>query len=706
MRFKSQKIYSDVKLAKHIEKYINNLYGIKSSKVTARTGSILVFYHMDKTNLQLLKENIENALVAKKTYDYKSMKEFDNYNAAIVKKNLAKRKFVLWCALYLLFKMKSVTVGKFSISRNLNVLKVASAVTIIAGYPLIKKCFNKLTKYIPLDSDKLLEFTALSFTIIRESSKGLLLLILKSLDDYIKYYSEVESRKSLLDSYQNNVNMAWIKTSDGSEVLVSSDSLEIGNHCYVYPGEIIPTYGIIEEGNAIINSIYCTGQPLMSHVKKGYEVNEGFAIVSGSIKVKVMKILDKTEKPDTTFENLSIYKRVKNVQDKMTILAASAAALSYLFTKNILIVFSVMLVLSPKATSVALNSGIKNYLSLLGKNKIYLQNTNTFEYTRNVNKVIFDKTGTLTSGEMRIISVSSIDNQYSNYDIQQIFSAWKNENKVKTAENRSVLIGNEYIMQKNKIDLSMYLENIDYSKNNDLYPIFVAVRKKLIGIMLFKDNLREGSKELIDRLKFIGINNVSMLTGDTEVRAQEMASALGILNVYSNMSNHEKAQVVETEKNNGTVMMVGDGINDILAMRTAHVSVCFANNSYDIVKPHSDCIIYDNNILKLSDLISLSQKSYSAINRTMLISNIFNLFLGMIAFGGGLNIFAAKSLNTINSILVLLINKRILLIKSDDNYDLSGKINRQDDSFGIRRTSILPECYEQNHEILESDSPS
>lgn len=693
VRFKSLDLYYNSDLSNYIEKYIDSLYGVKSSKVSKNTGSILVTYDMNKTNLHLLKENIETALSAPIVKDNSKLENFDEYFTAIRNKKRAKRKFLLWSAFYLLLKIKGSTYGKFPISRNLNVLKVASIVTIIGGYPLIKRLYKKFGKNAPTDADVLLELTALSFTILRESSIGIFVVMLKALNDYIKFSAEVESRKALLDTYGDNFKMAWTKSSEGTDILVPVDKLKIGDYIYAYTGEVAPIEGIVEKGTAVINTSYYTGQPVFSHIGKGLKIYEGTAIVSGDLKIKITNLPDTMEKKDISPENLYIHNKTKGFEDKMTPIAIGAAGLSYLFTGNILNAFSVLLVLSPKSTSVALNSGIKNYVSLLNKNNVYLRNPNTFENILNVDKVMFDKTGTLTYGKMKIISITSFDNAYPEKDLLKICAACEAgsfhpisvtlqsacndfdiskidssvlipSQGIKANYNDSkVLIGNKKLMEDNHINLSKWKSKYLHYQEEFLIPIFIAINKKLVGMIILDDIIREDSKELVDRLRYNGINDISILTGDSHPKAQEIGSQLGINKVYGDKNYLEKAQIVESESNDGTVMMIGDGINDVSAMRAADISVSFANSACDKVKLHSDCIIYDDNLTTLADLISISQKSYTAITRTILISNLYNITLGFIAFTGGLNIFAAKSLNTLNSILVLLLNQRIQYIK-------------------------------------------
>jgi cation-transporting P-type ATPase C len=696
VRFKSLDIYYNANLSEYLDRYINSLYGVKSTKLTQRTGSILITYDMEKTTLHILKENIENALSATEIKDDARFNNFQEYFQTIKKRNKAKRKILFWSLLYLLLKIKHSTCGKFPLSRNLNVLKVASLVTIIGGYPLIKKLYKKFAKTIPTNEDILLEITALSFTIMRESSKGVLVLILKDLNDYIKFSAEVESRKALLDSYNANYKMTWTKSLDGDKILVSTDELKIGDYVYNYTGEVISVEGVIEEGNAIINTLYYSGQPVISRVGKGSKIHEGTAIISGDLKIKITNLPELTEKSDISPKKLYLHNRAKKFENGITTFAMWAAGLSYLFTTNILNAFSVFLVLSPKATSVALNSGIKNYIYLLNRNNIYLRNPNTFENILNVNKIIFDKTGTLTYGKMNIISITSFDDKYSEKELLKICAACESEhihpisvtlqdacndidiNKIRDSvlipsqgikakyNSKEVLIGNIKLMEDNNIKLLKGEKKYIDCQKDFLIPIFIAINKNLVGMLVLDDTAKPDSKNLVNKLRYYGIDDLSILTGDSYYKAQKIGSELGITNIYSNMNYIGKANIVESESANNTVMMIGDGINDASAMRAADISVSFANSSCDMIKLNSDCIIYNDSLTRLADLISISKKSHASINRTILFSNIYNITLGFIAFMGGLDIFAAKSLNTLNSLLVLLLNQRIYYIKPSE----------------------------------------
>ena len=125
-------------------------------------------------------------------------------------------------------------------------------------------------------------------------------------------------------------------------------------------------------------------------------------------------------------------------------------------------------------------------------------------------------------------------------------------------------------------------------------------------------------------------------------------------------------------------------LNDEMAMRAADVSVSFSNSACDKLKLQSDCIIFENDMEKLADLILISSKSLKKINHSITISQVYNFSFGMLAFFQYFDAFTAKSLNTMNSLMVLLINERIRWSKADKFIDTLDLVENKN---GNRRQS-------------------
>lgn len=691
VRFKTNSIYKDRALAKYISVYIDNLYGVQYSKININTSTILVVYDEKKSDFTLIKNNIKKALFSVLKNERRDLKNYDKYFETVEKRNKAKLKLISFGFAYISFKIKENFHGKFSFSTNIKVLEVASAVTIIGGYPLLKAFYKKFTKHVPTDTDILLKATALSLIIMRENSKGIFVLFLKSLSEYIKLSAEVNCIRQLSQSTRKNAGTTWLISNNNKEFLVPVETLNIGDTIHIHTGEMIPSKTIIEDGSCIINTLYYNGQPVVNQLKKGSTAHEGMALLSGNIKAKILEIPKPSMKPEAVLENMIISKKIRRYQNNAAPISIGIAALNYILTGNMLNALSILLVLCPAASTTALNSGMRNYFSLLHKHKIYYKNPNSLEKVINIDSIVFDKTGTLTEGIMRIKEIklytdfyskdellkicaaSEVDNYHpisitlqkeaKNYDISKVMNSTfiPSGGIEANFDNHNILIGNIKLMKAKNIN--MKIAEMDYCRfEKNLYtPILVSVDEKLCALLVLEDIVRDGSINLIKRLKASGLDDIYLITGDVDEKANNTAKLLGINNVYSECTALDKETVINHMKKKKNIMMVGDGVNDSQAMKAADISVSFCSSSCDKVKLHSDCIVFDDNMESLADFISLSKKSYKLMKQSIAVSELYNIFLGTMAFFGYFDAFTAKSLNTINSIIVLTMNERISL---------------------------------------------
>ncbi|MCX7904080.1 MAG: HAD-IC family P-type ATPase [Caloramator sp.] len=688
IRLKSNNIYYNKPLAIYVNRYVDTLYGVLNCNVNYQTGSILVEFDYNKITEEDLINKIKHTINSALNNQITDLSLYNDYIKAVEQRDKAKRRTIIYGIIYILFRVKQAYYGKFSISRNVRVLQAAAIVTIVGGYPLLKSLYKKFAKHMPTDADILLKLTALSFTLMRESNKGVFVLLLKAFNDYIKYASIVECQRKVRNNRQNIINTAWLITEQG-EILVDVSALEKDDIIIVHKGEIIPVEGEVVEGRAIVNTLYYTGQPITYMIGQGQTINEGMYVVNGEIKVKVLSKPKPENKKDINIEKLHLYRRIKAYQNRATYIALSAAGASLAITGDVMSALSTLLVLTPNASMVALNSGLSNYIDLLNSRNIYIRNVNILERAANIDSIVFDKTGTLTYGTMKIIDIIPFNKKYTKEDLLRICSACEINNfhpiavtlkskaniedlkKVESSvyipskgisavyDGNKIIIGNMAMMEEYKINTQKYKDIYETYEKELLTPVFVAINKEICGLILLQDTIRDDAYIMINKLRIKGIRDFSLLTGDSYEKALEIGRRLNIPNVYSECSIEDKLNVVQNKKLKNTLLMVGDGINDIPAMREADVSLSFCSSACDKVLLHSDCIILEENMDRIADFISLSQKTKTSIKNTIAFSKLYNLVLGGFAVFGYIDAFTAKTLNTMNSLLVLLLNRRI-----------------------------------------------
>jgi len=712
IRFKSDAIYNNKPLAKYIDTYTDGLFGVIYCNVNTYTCSILVKYDCSKTDFNTIKDNLCSVINSTSNDTLEELNHYNIYYKTLEKKNISRNKFLAFSLIYILFKRKQISFGKFSLSRNVLVFELASLVTIIGGYPLFKKIFKQSTNSISSNSEIILNLMAISFTISRESSKGILVLVLKHMNNYIKLASDAACMRTLNCNMSRTSGMAWLIRDNQQEILQTVKNLKLEDIIVVHKGELIPVDGEIIEGKASVNSLYLTGQPIVNEVTIGNKVYEGIILINGDLKIKVNKLPEEYNKNDLSLKNLNVTAKLNVYEKIITPVSIGLATLNFLFTGNILNAFGILLVFTPSASRTALNSGIKNYVTVLSKKNIYLRNPECIESISNTTQIVFDKTGTLTKGNMSIICVDSFNDIYSRDELIQLCSqceadsyhpvalsfkdaAYKmkvsDRNVVKDIINvkskgikacynqQNVLIGSLAFLNENGVDTSKAFEKLEEYRKIDCKPILLSLNGDLTGLFAMQDIIRPSSLELIKKLKHIGLKDIYLLTGDTFAEASTVASRLSIDadKIFSGYNYEQKEMFIKKHKKYGKIIMVGDGINDEMAMRESNVSVTFSNNACDKLKLQSDCIIFENDMVKLADLILISNKSLKKINNSITFSQLYNMIFGTLAFFQYFDAFTAKSLNTMNSLLVLLLNERIRWSKAsrirDENYFINNE---------------------------------
>lgn len=691
VRFREESIQKSNEMAQLVEFYMKDLAGVKNCRANPVTGSIIIDYDIDEIGVQILRRKINMLVTTDSAYIEYIKETYKEYLKAEDKLRRAKKKMVILGGIYIAFKIKQYLFGKFPLSRSLPVLQLAAAITIIKGYPKAKRAYKKITRYFPSNEDKLLLLTGMAFTFMREGSNGTMLLFLKSFTDAIQSYTEVENRRLLLQNSKNPLGLMWYNYSEKNH-LIPLESLELGDMISFYENETIPMEGTIIEGEAYINQIYYTGQPEIRLFKKGDKVNEGMIVSSGDIKVRIDRLVDKTPKEDLDINHLQIRKSVTRYQERQFYIASAMALASYFITGTTLGPLAVYLTMCTSASKTALNAGLSNYLKLLKKHQIVLRNINTIENIVDASSIVFDKTGTLTKGRLRISDIEIFDDTYTKDEILEACAACEavirhpvayslnmandmdtgkkvdkslflpSRGVISNYNGHNIIIGNKKLLEDEGIEISPDINHEEIRKQYYL-PIYVAIDSKLISIIYMIEDIEPQARELIQELRIRGIEDISVISGDLQENVARLGEVLEIEQVHGNMSIEDKECFVINKKQSGTVIMVGDGVNDTLAMEKADVSLSYSNLASERAVLKSDCILAHNEMSNILDLLDLTKKSYKVINGNITFAQYYNYIFGVLVMLGYVNPFEAKSLNTLNSIIAVFGSSRIGRLK-------------------------------------------
>ena len=451
---------------------------------------------------------------------------------------------------------------------------------------------------------------------------------------------------------------------DGKEEMIPAEEIRQGDILRILPGETIPVDGAIINGETSVDQSVMTGESLPVDKGVGEEVFCGTINRFGSIDISATKI----------GENSSLQKLIRMVQDAenkqapmqriadrvaswLVPVALLIAILSYIFTGNIVTAVTVLVVFCPCALVLATPTAIMAAIGQATKHGVIIKSGEALEKMGKVDTIAFDKTGTLTFGRLDVSDTISFDETVRETDLLSLAAsaeaksehplgkaivAYAKAKEVPLAEstafrmttgkgifaevdNRNLLCGNEKFLTENGISIDNQVQSaLEQLRTQGKASILVAEGQKCIGVIALSDVLRPEAKDMVSRLSDMHTRTV-LLTGDHQKTADYFARQVGISEVRAELLPEEKVRSIEKlQAENHKVCMIGDGVNDAPALKTADVSVAMGSMGSDIAVDAAEVALMSDDISKIPYLKRLSNATVKTIKASITLSMCIN----------------------------------------------------------------------------------
>lgn len=489
-------------------------------------------------------------------------------------------------------------------------------------------------------------------------------------------FLEAKSRNKTLSAIKGLMELqpdTAVVRRDGIDISLPIDEVQLDDILVVKDGSKIPLDGVILKGETTVDESMFTGESLPIEKKEGDSVTGGSLNITGLVLIKVThkgndtalsKIIKFVE--DAQSKKAPISKtadKVAGIFVPLVIVIALVSALVWLIiTKNIgtaLKIFtSVLVIACPCSLGLATPTAIMVGTGMGAVNGILIRNGEVLETTHKIKVAVFDKTGTLTEGkpsvtdiiatdENRLLSAVATAEQGSVHPIAKAINEYclsKNINSFNAESistvtgkgilcklrNKTILAGNKEFLEENGIAVNEESANLLASQGKSL--VFVAENGEYLGLLALADTLKPTSKEAIAKLKSMGIKT-ALLSGDNKLCAEHIGSELEVDRIYSEVLPTEKADIIEKiRKENGSVLMVGDGINDAPALTAADVG-CAIGKGSDIAIESADIVLMKSDPKDVCKAINLSHYTIKNIKENLFWAFCYNIGLIPIAAG-------------------------------------------------------------------------
>ncbi|MEA2091979.1 MAG: cation-translocating P-type ATPase, partial [Campylobacterota bacterium] len=503
-------------------------------------------------------------------------------------------------------------------------------------------------------------------------------------------FLEVLSKKNAADTLDviskhipSEVNLV-----KGSAVVACKlENVKVGDRVVVASGEKVLLDGEIVKGDGSFDESNLTGESEPIYKKVGDSIISGTTSIDADIHFVASK-----DFKHSTLSNLvtllesAINKKphIQQMANRLSEYFSSAIlVLSFLtfiswlffgnsFETSFMIGISVIVIACPCALALATPVATLVGLSLGASKGILFKEAAQLETMAKVDTLVLDKTGTLTVGKPEVVKTHI----YEDFDKKLLYSLTK-------ASRHPVALGicdylreeDEYIQEiifdefsqvpasgiKAKYQeteilggnlklLELYNISIDFRTDNTIF--YYAVNKKVVAIYELSDKIKDNAKELIEDLKNRNIKTV-MLTGDNEFSAKKVASEVGLSDfVYEQTPEDKSEYISELHKQNKTVVMVGDGVNDILALAKADIGIVMGSGS-DIAVDVGDVVLLNDSLKSLKDAFKISRTTYGLIKQNLFISLAYNAITIPLAMAGFVIPLVAAISMSVSSLLVV-----------------------------------------------------
>ena len=478
-------------------------------------------------------------------------------------------------------------------------------------------------------------------------------MFLLGIGEILEEWTHKKSVDDLARTMSLDVDKVWTVV-QGEEVLLPINEVQIGAEIIIRTGNMIPLDGKLCSGEAMVNQASMTGEAVPVRKVAGSYAYAGTVVEEGECHIivekaagsgrydRIVKMIEESEKLKSSTED-----RASHLADKLVPYSLGGAVLAYLLTRNVTKALAFLMVDFSCALKLSMPVAVLSAMREAGKYHISVKGGKFMEAISEANTIVFDKTGTLTYAKPKVEQIITFMGEDENEmlrmaacleehyphsmanavvteaELRDLHHA-ERHSKVEYVvahgissiyEGKRVLIGSyHFVFEDEHCEIPKGEEEKFNSIPEEYSSLYLAVNGKLAAAILISDPLRAEAKDVIGRLKSLGIDKVVMMTGDNKHTAKAVAKKVGVDEFYAEVLPEDKATFIQEEHKKGRkVIMVGDGINDSPALSEADTGIAISAGAA-IAREVADVTVSEGNLYELVILKEISNRLMHRIN--------------------------------------------------------------------------------------------
>ena len=697
--------FSCANCAGKFEKNVKNLSGVQDAKVNFGASKIEVYG--DTTIEELEKAGaFENLKVTQDKPLREEKQEVKEEKEPFYKKHST----LLYASLLIVFGYISQFVNG---EENIITSLLFAAAIIIGGYSLFKVGFQNLLHF-EFDMKTLMTVAIIGAAIIGEWAEGAIVVILFAISEALERFSMDRARQSIRSLMDIAPKEALVRR-NGQEMMIHVDDIAVGDIMIVKPGQKLAMDGVVVNGYSAVNQAAITGESVPVEKTLNDEVFAGTLNEEGILEVKVTKLVE-----DTTISK--IIHLVEEAQGERAPSQAFVDKFAKYYTPIIMIIAGLVAVIPPLlfggswgswvyqglavlvvgcpcalviSTPISIVSAIGNAAKkgVLIKGGIYLEEMGALK------AIAFDKTGTLTKGIPVVTDFNVLNSQVNVKEMLSIITALeyrsqhplasaimkkaKEENIsytdvtvddfssitgkgiIGTINGTTYYIGNPKLFENLSVDFNNEQEHLVKTlQKQGKTAMVVGTEKEVLAVIAVADEVRESSKEIIQKLHQLGIKKTIMLTGDNNGTANAIGGHVGVTDIQAELLPQDKLEFIKQLRSKyGNVAMVGDGVNDAPALAASTVGIAMGGAGTDTALETADVALMGDDLRKLPFSVKLSRKALTIIKQNITFALAIKFIALLLVIPGWLTLWIAILSDMGATLLVALNGLRLMQVK-------------------------------------------
>lgn len=584
---------------------------------------------------------------------------------------------------------------------------------VLCGLPIIIGAVSAVIKAFDIRADVLVSIAIIASVAIGEVFAAGEIAVIMTLGGYLEERTVNRARKGIERLVDLTPEKARVMRED-VEVVVDVEAVAVGEAVRVLPGEKIPVDGIVLCGDTAVDQSLMTGESLPVDKEKGDEVFCGTMNQFGTVDIRVTRAAE-----DSSLKRMirlvasadAGRAPIAHLADRwatvIVVLALTAAVVTGLVTGELTRAVTILVVFCPCALVLATPTAIMAGIGSAAKNGILIRSGDALERLASVDRIAFDKTGTITYGKPCVRAFEceealekdvllkwtaaaearsehplgkAVSEHYAEGHPEPLpepseFVMLPGKGVCAVVEGHEIAAGNRKLLDAMGVSMT---ESLEKSAEKYLSEggtiIYIAVDGKAAGCAVLADTLRNNAPNMVEKLRAQGFKT-ALITGDHRAAALYMAERAGIDTVEADCLPEDKIDVIKRlqGKAQEKVCMIGDGINDAPALKTADVGLAMGDIGSDIAMDAADAVFVGDDVMKVPYLMTLSRKTMRTIRVNIFLSQALNAVAVVLAMTGIMGPVAGALVHNVGSVAVIISSAMLLNFSEKPNKENRGQ---------------------------------